>query len=90
MNKATIFTRSEDLQIEELQGEGLILNQQTLETHHLNQHSFLVLNLFNGERALNDVIELLTEAYPGEDSIEADVLETTQKLLDSGIIKLVS
>lgn len=91
MKKNSILTKSQDLIIEELHGETLLLNTNTLDTLHLSASAKVIWGLLDGQRSLADIIQLISDEYPEQQSsITKDVLDAAQKMIDNKLAEYVT
>jgi hypothetical protein len=75
-------------QSETLDGETILLHPTRNIIIYSNPTAALIWQLCDGFRTTNEIVELLSAAYPEEqDQIQADVLETIQTLTERGALK---
>lgn len=64
--------------VHELDGEALVYDPRTADTHRLNSTAFQVFRLLDGTRSTTDVARVLTTLY---DVAYRDALEHTRRVL---------
>lgn len=73
--------------METLDGEIVLLHPARNIIVHSNQSGALIWQLCNGQRSVQEIIEILSVAYPESASeISVDVSQTIQELLASGAL----
>jgi hypothetical protein len=79
-----------DYQLQELDHEIVLYHPSQTRILYLNQSASLVWSLCDGQRTTDEIISLLSEAYPeAADEIATDVQATLTLFLDNGSIELV-
>ena len=82
-------TPKPDYRLEELDGELLLYHPADTKTIYLNATASLIWNLCDGERSIDEIVELLVESFPeAGDSIENEVQETLDQFANHGAIEL--
>jgi coenzyme PQQ biosynthesis protein PqqD len=77
----------EGFQVENLDGEIVLLHPARNLIIYSNQTGALIWQLCNGQRSVTDIIQLLSAAYPeAQAQIAVDVPETLQTLLTRGAL----
>jgi hypothetical protein len=72
---------------EDMDGQVLLYRVGAHKAVHLNDSAALIWKLCDGSRTLNDVIAVLSEAYPDmRESIAADVRGGARMLLNEGAL----
>jgi hypothetical protein len=75
-------------QSETLDGETILLHPTRNIIIYSNPTAALIWQLCDGIRTTNEIVELLSAAYPeAQDQIRTDVLETIQTLVEQGALK---
>jgi hypothetical protein len=72
---------------EEMDGEYLVYSPGDGKALFLNESAALIWNLCDGQRSVQDIIDLLSNTYPGID-MAVDVQATIDRLSLEGIILL--
>lgn len=81
--------RSDEYQIDEIDGETLLYHAGKSETLFLNETAAMVWYLCDGSRSEKDVVDLLSESYPGsEASIAEDVKEAIHGFVEFGGLQI--
>lgn len=58
--------RWDGLRVHEIDGEALVYDQHSADTHHLNETAYFVWNHCDGERTLNEIARFVTKVYDVE------------------------
>ncbi len=75
--------------LEAIDNELLLYHPAETKVMYCNQTASLIWQLCDGQRTRQEIISLLTDAYPAaEQSIAGDVQETLQQFLEHGAIDL--
>ena len=83
-----IPTPVDGYQIETLDGEIVLFHPTRSVIIHGNQTSALVWHLCDGKRTLNEIVEILSAAYPeARHEIQVDVPAAIQTLVSHGALK---
>jgi coenzyme PQQ biosynthesis protein PqqD len=75
-------------QLETIDDELLLYHPAETKVMYCNRTASLIWELCDGQRTVQEIIDLLSEAYPAAESVADDVQETVQQFLDHGAIKL--
>jgi hypothetical protein len=87
MTESTIPFRKDGFRLEEMDNELLLFNPDNLEVLYLNPTARLVWEMCDGQRTLQQITDLLCEAYPeAAQAIPNDVQETLRRFLQHGAI----
>jgi len=87
MIKTTIYNKVAECLLEDMDGEMLLYNPNSATTLHFNESSALVWQLCDGEKSVQDIIDLLCEAYPEQaEQIEGDVVSAIGEFIEHDII----
>ena len=79
--------RRRDVTIHELDGEGLIFDARTTDTHRLNETALCIWHACDGTRNVQQIAELLTEQFDVEmDEAHAHVEQFLATLQDAGLV----
>jgi hypothetical protein len=82
-----IYRHEENSILEEMEGEALIYNPSASITLHLNPPSVMIWKLLDGERSVQDLVDMLVEAFPEQaEQIEKDVLDTVTDMVNQRVI----
>lgn len=82
-----VYQQAENCLLEEMDDEILLYNPDNATTLYLNESSSLIWQLFDGQRTVDEIIELLQEHYPdARDQIRQDVLELVEQMLTKQVI----
>ena len=84
---STIPTPAEGYRIEEMEGEILLFHPKSTATVYMNQTAALVWQLCDGNRSVADIVSILTQSFPDEDSrINSDVLSALDMFQNQGAL----
>jgi len=76
-------------QLETIDNELLLYHPAETKVMYCNQTASLIWQLCDGQRTVQEIVEMLSEAYPEATAdIANDVQETVQQFLDHGAIEL--
>ena len=76
--------------LEMMDGELLLYHLDETQILYFNDTASLIWHLCDGQLTINEIITLLSEAYPhAAGTMAADVEETVQQFLTAGCIELV-
>jgi hypothetical protein len=90
MNGALRYRRAADVRYRVLDGEAIVVRQRAAEVLGLDAIGSRLLDLFDGERTLAEVVERLAAEYRGERAtIEADVAAFVSELVEAGVVEPV-
>lgn len=82
--------RKPDYRLEIMDDELLLFHPAQTKILYCNQTASLIWQLCDGQRAVPEIIELLSAAYPAAaDTIQADVDTTLQQFVQHGAIEFV-
>lgn len=88
MKPVTVPKPIEGFQTQNLDGETVLLHPARNIIIHLNQTGALVWKLCDCSRTVDEIIELLSAAYPeAREHITMDVPETIQELVKKGALE---
>ena len=74
-------------QIEQLEGEVVLLHNSGLKVMHSNQTGAMIWQMCDGQKSVAEIIDLLAQAYPeASKTIPQDVKNTLQILAQHGAI----
>ncbi len=77
----------EGFHVEALDGETVLLHPTRNIIIYSNQTGTLIWQLCDGQRTVDDIVEILSAAYPeSKDEIVADVSQTIQMLISRGAL----
>lgn len=89
MKLSSIPKPIEGFQTQELDGEFVLLHPTRNTIIHINQSGALVWQLCDNKRSVNEIIEILSAAYPeAKRAIAIDVPKTIQKLVQQGALEV--
>ncbi len=81
------FAVRKDILLKEREYGGLLVNPQLNEKTYLNQTAFCILSLFDGENALEDIVNQLSEEWHvSPDELACDIKEMVEDFIRTGII----
>ena len=76
--------------LEVLENELLLFNPKETLVLYFNETASVVWELCDGQRSVDEIVALLSEAYPeARDALEADVQSTLQQFFRHGVIEFV-
>jgi pyrroloquinoline quinone biosynthesis protein D len=82
-------TRRLDIVLEEMDGEALLYRHATRKTVYLNESAAVVWKLCDGHRSVQQIIDVLADAYPDARShVAADVWYAVNNLVREGAVRL--
>jgi hypothetical protein len=88
MNLVTTPTPVDGFQIETLEGEIVLLHPTRNIIIHGNQTGALIWQLCDGTRTMDEIVEILSTAYPeARTEIQVDVPAIIQTLMSRGALK---
>jgi hypothetical protein len=88
MRKAFVPIQVNGFQIENLDGEIVLLHPARNIIVYSNQTGALIWQLCDGRRSVDEIVEILSAAYPeSKTEIAVDVPQTIQKLLAQGALE---
>lgn len=81
--------RRDDLVESELDGEGILYDESTSQTHRLNQTALAVWRLCDGQRTTHEIAEEMTAAYEVEFDRALDHVEQILiRLAEAGLLNV--
>jgi hypothetical protein len=81
--------RNEQCHMEELDDEILLYHPGNNKTLYINKSASIIWQLCNGEHTVEEIIQLIAEAYPAAiDGLEKDVLDTLARLSENQAISI--
>ena len=91
MKNTDVYKQAEDCLLEDMDGEMLLYNPENATTLHLNGPSIVVWELCDGKRSVQDIIDMVMEAYPDQsDQISNDVQSVIKDLSSRTVLEIVS
>jgi hypothetical protein len=88
MQKALVPTPVDGYQFETLEGEVVLFHPTRNVIIHGNQTSALIWHLCDGVRTIDEIVEILSAAYPeARQEVRVDVPATIQKLVSQGALE---
>ena len=88
VTRDSVPTPQARLRLERLDDELLVYDAETARTIYLNPTASMIWTLCDGRRAVREIVELLTEAFPEDGAaIENDVEETLRRFASEGAIR---
>jgi hypothetical protein len=88
MQKALVPTPVDGYQIETLEGEIVLFHPARNVIIHGNQTSALIWHLCDGVRTVDEIVEILSAAYPeAHQEVRDDVPVAIQKLVSQGALE---
>ncbi len=77
-------------ELEEIDGELLLYSPELNRSIHMNSTASLIWRLCDGKMTVAELIELLTKAFPeSDDSVEQDVIDTIDLLVQHNAVQLI-
>ena len=81
--------RNEDCQMEELDDEILLYNPTNNKTLYINKSASIIWQLCDGRQTVQEIVAMIQEAYPGnETELEDDIVTTLQTLVANNAVSL--
>jgi len=91
MSDSNIYKQNEDCLLEDMDGEMLLYNPSNSTTLHLNGPSVIVWELCDGERSVQEIIDMVKEAYPDQaEQVIEDVKAVIEDLSERKVLELAS
>lgn len=88
MQKALVPIPVDGYQIETLEGEIVLFHPTRNTIIHGNQTSALIWHLCDGVRTVDEIVEILSTAYPeSQNELRVDVPDAIQKLVSQGVLE---
>jgi len=82
--------RVADFRLEKMDNELLLFNSKTTNVIYLNESASVIWQLCDGQRSVDEIIDLLVSTYPeAAASIRSDVQETIELFLANQAILMV-
>lgn len=88
MELNSIPIANKDFKLEEIDGELLLYRPSDTRAVYLNQTAALVWRLCNGERRIEEIVNLLTENYPGVQDMHQQITSAINQLVEVNAIKI--
>jgi len=89
MNKANTYKQAENCLLEDMDGEMLLYNPDSATTLHLNGPSAIVWELCDGQRSVQQIIDMVKEAYPEQaDQIADDIVAVIEEFSSRKVLLL--
>lgn len=83
----SVPNRIDGYRIEEMDGELLLYNPQSTSTVYMNQTAALVWQLCDGQRQVDEIVEILVESFPdAQTDMQREVLGTLKSFHDNGAL----
>ena len=90
MKNSEIYKQVDDCLLEDMDGEMLLYNPNTSTTLQLNAPSAVVWQLCDGERSVQDIIDVVLEAYPEQsEQNPSDITTVLSDLSSREVLELV-
>lgn len=90
MSSTQVPRRRGRYMFEEMDGESFVYRRSAKQGVYLNETGTVIWKLCDGSRGVQQIIDVLVEAYPGAtEAVRADVAETIDELVSNGALKLV-
>ncbi len=77
---------SNEFSLEEMDGEILLYSPTNTRTIYLNQSASMIWQLCDGKRSFNEIVDILSEAFPDSENMHQDVASCLDKLSSDGAI----
>jgi pyrroloquinoline quinone biosynthesis protein D len=85
----SVPTQRLGVRLEEMDGETLLYRHTTRKSIYLNESATVVWKLCDGRRTIQQIIDVLADAYPdARPSITADVRYAVNGLVREGVLRL--
>ena len=88
MNLQDIPQLVSNFKLEELDNERILYHPAEPQAIYLNESATLILGLCDSTRSIEDIVELLKDAFPESESIEKDAKATLRELSDYGAVQI--
>jgi hypothetical protein len=88
MNKNLIPQRESECVEEVIEGEIVLYAVNAEKAFYLNESSALIWQLIDGQRSIEQIESLLTDAYPEAVSLQEDLMDALEKMRTSGVVRL--
>lgn len=91
MNNLEVYKQADDCLLEDMDGEMLLYNPKNATTLHLNGPTVIVWELCDGERSVQQIIDLVKDAYPEQsEQIADDITAVITDLSSRDVLELVN
>lgn len=90
MNNSNKYKQAENCLLEDMDGEMLLYNPDNAMTLHLNGPSVIVWELCDGQKSVQEIIDLVKEAYPEQADQVADDIATVIEDLSARNVLVVA
>lgn len=81
--------RNESCHMEELDDEVLLYNPASNQTLYINKSASVIWQLCNGEQSVEEIINMIQDAYPSnEEDLRQDILGTLKNLADNDAVSV--
>jgi len=78
-----------NFELEEIDGELLLYSPESTRSIYMNSTASIIWRLCDGKLTIDEIIDLLKEAFPeSADSIEKDVLDSIELFVSNNAIEL--
>ena len=88
MNKNLIPQRESECVQEVIEGEIVLYAVNAEKAFYLNESSALIWQLIDGQRSIEQIESLLTDAYPEAVSLKEDLIDAIKQMCISGVVRL--
>ena len=88
MNKKLIPQRESACVEEVLESEIVLYAVHSEKAFYLNESSALIWQLIDGQRSIEEIESLLTEAYPEALNLKADLIDAIEEMRSLGMVHL--
>ena len=88
MNKNLIPQRESECVEEVIEGEIVLYAVNAEKAFYLNESSALIWHLIDGQRSIEQIESLLTDAYPEAVSLKEDLIDAINQMCISGVVHL--
>ena len=88
MNKNLIPQRESECVEEVIEGEIVLYAVNAEKAFYLNESSALIWQLIDGQRSIEQIESLLTDAYPEAVSLKEDLIDAINQMCISGVVHL--
>jgi hypothetical protein len=81
--------RNESCHMEELDDEVLLYNPTNNKTLYINKSASVIWQLCNGDQTVDEIINMIQDAYPSDDEgLRQDILDTLNSLADNDAVAI--
>ena len=81
--------RNESCHMEELDDEVLLYNPTNNKTLYINKSASVIWQLCNGDQTVDEIINMIQDAYPSDDEgLRQDILDTLNSLADNDAVTI--